>query len=118
MWGIHCFLWRLAVGGSEAKSGRCCRCRQRATCTSKINIDIKNVFNVFFFYSRFLCFFKFLIFQTFFILKKILAKFTAATGLTRSTFKIAAMKQTYDFSVALEAISWASGVELNYSKKR
>jgi len=75
-----------------------------------------------------------------------LAKFTAASRLTRSTFKITAMKQTYDFSVAcrifkisllaynddsfcktklngifrvvLKAISWASGVEFNYIKKR
>jgi len=42
----------------------------------------------------------FFIFQTFFLSKKTLAKFRAANRLTRSTFKITAMKQTYDFSVA------------------
>jgi len=47
-------------------------------------------------------FLTFFIFQTFFYLKKMLAKFRAASRLTRSTFKITAMKKTYDFSVACQ----------------
>ena len=46
------------------------------------------VFNVFFY------------FPNVFYLKKTLAKFRAASRLTRSTFKITATKYTYDFSVA------------------
>jgi len=44
------------------------------------------------FWSRFLRFNVFFIFQTFFILKKTLAKFGAASRLTRSTFKVTATK--------------------------
>jgi len=41
-------------------------------------------------------------FPDFFYLKKMLAKFRAASRLTRSTFKITATKKTYDFSVACQ----------------
>jgi len=48
-------------------------------------------------YGRFLTFFYF---PNVFYFKKTLAKFRAASGLTRSTFKITATKKTYDFPVA------------------
>ena len=79
--------------------------------------------NVFTFFGHFYVFNAFFIFQTFFIFKK----FRAASRLTKSTFKITATKQTYDsfcktklngiYRVALKAISWTSGVELNCTKK-
>ena len=64
-----------------------------------IDIDVKNVFfNVFYFGHVFTFFLRF--FPNVYYLKKTLAKFRAASRLTRSTFKITATKQTYDFSVA------------------
>ena len=81
-------------------------------------IDVKNAFYVFFYFGHFFTFFGVFYFPNDF-LKKTLTKSRAASRLTRSTFKIAATKQTYDFSVACRmTISWASGVELNYTKKR
>jgi len=63
-------------------------------------IDVKKRFYVFIFvtFLRFLTFFLFS--KRFFNLKKTLAKFRAASRLTRSSLKITATKQTYDFSVA------------------
>ena len=95
-------VWCACLRGSVAASSSCSYTRQ--------HIDVKNVFYVFY-------------------LWKTLAKFRAASRLTRSTFKITATKQAHDFllhvewmngifRVALKAISWASGVELNYTKKR
>ena len=55
----------------------------------------KNFFYVFFNFGHIFTFF----FKGFLFLKT-LAKFRAASRLTRSTFKITATKQTYDFSVA------------------
>ena len=64
-------------------------------------IDVKKLFYVFFILVTFLRFFDvFLFSKRFYIFKKTLAKFRAASRLTRSTFKIRATKQTYDFSVA------------------
>jgi len=65
-----------------------------------IVVDVKKTFLRFFlFWSRFLRFSTFLILQTFFYFKKTLAKFRAASRLTRSTFKVTATKQTYDLCV-------------------
>jgi len=64
-----------------------------------IDIDVKKSFLTFFILVMFLRF-SYVFSQTFIILKKTLAKFRAASRLTRSTFKITAAKQTYDFSVA------------------
>jgi len=51
-------------------------------------IDVKKYFLRFLFRSRFLRFLTFFIFQTFFYFLNNLAKFRAASRLTRSTFKI------------------------------
>jgi len=59
-------------------------------------IDVKSVFTFFFILVTFFTFLTFFIFQTFFLFKKTLAKFRAASRLTRKT---AATKYTYDFSV-------------------
>jgi len=89
-----------------------------------------------FYFGHFFTFLTFFLFSKRFFLKT-LAKFRAASRLTRSTFKITATKETYDFCcmskdlkcliinfylltvthcvTALKAISWASrvrGVEL------
>jgi len=56
--------------------------------------DVKNVFTFFYFRHVFMCFDVFLIFHTFFLIffYKMLAKFRAASRLTRSTCKITATK--------------------------
>jgi len=60
--------------------------RNRAKAAARI--DVKNVFYVFFIFVTFLRFLTFFfILQTFFIFKKMLAKFSAARRLPRSTFK-------------------------------
>ena len=56
----------------------------------------KKTFSTFLFWSPFYIYNVFFIFQKFFYFKKALAKFRAASRLTRSTFKITATKQTYD----------------------
>jgi len=100
-----------------------------------------------FYFGHVFTFLTFFYFPSVFLILKTLAKFRAASRLTRSTFKITATKQTYDFPVAcriliedftasrkrrqflqnetelhipscLEGHSWTSGVELNYTKKR
>jgi len=60
--------------------------------TAVTGINVNNVF----YYGHVFIYFP----KVFFIFKKTLAKFGAASRLTRSTFKITATKQTYDFSVA------------------
>jgi len=55
------------------------------------HIDVKTFLRFILFWSLFYVF-NFFIFQTFFLFKKTLAKFTAASRLRRSTFKITATK--------------------------
>ena len=70
----------IAYGGGHKNSNN--------DCVAVAAIDVKKL--RFLFWSRFYVFNVFLIFQTFFYLKKTLAKFRAASRLTRSTFKITA----------------------------
>jgi len=66
-------------------------------------IDVKKRFYVFYFGHVFYVFNVFLFSKRFFILKKTLTKFRAASRLTRSTFKITATKRTYDFSKTINS---------------
>ena len=91
MWPIYIQLHRLILNThskahSESQQSFTDRPTDRMSC-----IDVKTFFYVFYFGHVF-TFLTFFIFQTFFILKKTLAKFTAASRLTRSTFKIPATK--------------------------
>ena len=60
----------------------------------------KTFFTFFLFWSRFNVFNAFYFPNVIYLKKKTLAKFTAASRLTRSTFRITATKWTYDFYVA------------------
>jgi len=59
-------------------------------------IDVKKIY-IFILVTFFYVFNVFLFSKSFLFLKKTLAKFRAASRLTRSTFKITATKETYDF---------------------
>jgi len=64
-------------------------------------IDVKRTFLRFFILVTLFTFLTFFYFpNVFFLFLKTMAQFRAASRLTRSTFKITATKQTYDFSVA------------------
>ena len=67
------------------------------------SIDVKKFFYVFYF-GHVLTFFNVFYFPNVCYFSKNVAKFRAASRLTRSTFKITAKKQTYDYSVLCRMI--------------